>query len=205
MTLLCPIELDYNSERGWNIYAAFELFIKLHFHSSQIIFPSPNSVCLLCISSYNKVGFAMWEFVVCVCGGGGRYWELSMCKHQCDNVCLNYLCPLFLFLHMCSRSCLRDCVFVFSSLCIHITANKGYWSCGRWCPDARGWSSGHQLTCRSRSQSWRRWSWRGRCGRWQTLAVGSPPPSGPSASTPAPCKGRKREQFIIPCWLGGER
>lgn len=66
--------------------------------------------------------------------------------------------------------------------------NKGYWSCGRWCPGARGWSSGHRLTCRSRSRSWQRWSWRGRCGRWRTLSGGSPPPSGPWASTPEPWK-----------------
>lgn len=153
----------------------------------------------------------MWEFVLCMCVG--RDWLLNTYKHLCVIVCIN-ICHcalinvfllLYVFVHVWSRLCLIYCMYV-CLICSLSTTHKGYWSCGRWCPDARGWSSGHQLTCRSHSRSWRRWSWRGRCGHWQTLAAGSLPPSGPSASTPAPCKDRKREKFNIPCnWLGEER
>lgn len=74
---------------------------------------------------------------------------------------------------------------------------EGYWSCGRWCPSARGWSWGRQLTYTSRNPSWRRWSWRGRCGRWRTLVVGSLPPSGPLVSAQAPGKKSRSNDTII--------
>lgn len=155
MWLYCVLLSWIRTRKSWNIYAAFELFIKLHFHSSRIIFPSPNTVSPLAFLYTTK-----WDLL-----------EFIECVYVCQGLCPYTFIIVILLLDAAP-----------TKLC------RGYWSCGRWCPDARGWSSGHQLTCRSRSQSWQRWSWRGKCGRWRTLGAGSPPPWGPSASTPAPGK-----------------
>ena len=71
------------------------------------------------------------------------------------------------------------------------TRVRGYWSCDRWSPGSTGSLWGRPWRWTSAGQSWRRWSWCGRCGRCWTHAWLSPPPSSPSAAALAPIGERR--------------